>query len=56
MFIFRQPVVYLDAGVYSINPNKPIQLKEGVSLKGSRHFPTIITVIDKNENGAIQSI
>ncbi|KAG0940709.1 hypothetical protein G6F57_011348 [Rhizopus arrhizus] len=50
----KQPVVYLDAGVYSINPNKPIQLKEGVSLRGNRHFPTIITVIDKNENGAIQ--
>ncbi|KAG1441835.1 hypothetical protein G6F56_011314 [Rhizopus delemar] len=29
----KKPVVYLDAGVYSINPHRPIQLREGVSIR-----------------------
>ncbi|KAI9252666.1 hypothetical protein BY458DRAFT_582225 [Sporodiniella umbellata] len=50
----KKPVVYLDSGVYSINPNRPIQLKEGVSLRGNRDFPTIITVMDKSTTGSIE--
>ncbi|RCI02192.1 hypothetical protein CU098_002105, partial [Rhizopus stolonifer] len=49
-----KPVVYLDAGVYSINPHRPIQLREGVSIRGDRNFPTIITVMDKNTPGSIE--
>ncbi|ORE10456.1 hypothetical protein BCV72DRAFT_247524 [Rhizopus microsporus var. microsporus] len=50
----RNPVVYLDPGVYSIRSDKPILLKEGVSLKGNQQYPTIITVKDKNAPAIIE--
>ena len=50
----RKPVVYLDSGLFSIDPKKPIVLKKGVSLKGSANEPTILTVNDKNATASIE--
>ncbi|KAG2199680.1 hypothetical protein INT46_006305 [Mucor plumbeus] len=52
--ILKKPVVYLDSGLFSIDPKKPIVLKKGVSLKGSANEPTILTVNDKNATASIE--
>ncbi|KAI7901062.1 uncharacterized protein BX663DRAFT_476136 [Cokeromyces recurvatus] len=49
----QNPVVYLDAGIFIIDPENPIILRPGVSLRGSLDLPTIISVNDRNNTGAI---
>lgn len=51
----RKSLIHLDAGIYFIDPQRPIQLK-GVSLKGNYQHPSIITVLDKNTTGTIQGM
>lgn len=50
----RKPVVYLNPGLFTIDPEKPIVLKKGVSLKGDRERPSIISVKNKNHTGTIE--
>lgn len=50
----RQPVVYLNPGLFTIDPENPIVLKKGVSLKGNRESPSIISVKNKNNTGTIE--
>ncbi|KAI9471792.1 MAG: hypothetical protein EXX96DRAFT_581624 [Benjaminiella poitrasii] len=49
----QMSVVYLRPGVFAIDPENPIILRSGVSLKGSLDLPSIISVKDKNSTGAI---
>lgn len=50
----RKPVVYLYSGVFTIDPEHPIVLKKGVSLKGSLERPTILTVKNQTLTGTIE--
>ncbi|GAA5815699.1 hypothetical protein MFLAVUS_009213 [Mucor flavus] len=50
----QKPVVYLNPGLFTIDPEKPIVLKKGVSLKGDRERPSIISVKNKNHTGTIE--
>lgn len=51
---YRKPVVYLDSGLFELDPEKPIVLKKGVSLKGSLNEPTILTAKSKNSTASIE--
>lgn len=51
---YSKPVVYLDSGLFEIDPEKPIVLKRGVSLKGSLNEPTILTAKSKNGTASIE--
>jgi hypothetical protein len=46
--------VYLESGLFTINPAKPILLKKGVSLKGSLGNPSILSVKSANATGTIE--
>ncbi|KAK4518755.1 phosphatidate cytidylyltransferase [Mucor velutinosus] len=48
------PVVYIDSGLFEIDPEKPIVLKKGVSLKGSLKEPTILSAKSKNGTASIE--
>ncbi|KAI8638573.1 hypothetical protein BD408DRAFT_446651 [Parasitella parasitica] len=50
----EKPVVYLDSGLFAIDPEKPIILRKGVSLKGSLNEPTILTAMNKNGTASIE--
>lgn len=54
--IHRKPVVYLEPGLYALDPLKPVVLRRGVSLKGSTVLPTIFTSKEKGITGTIQGI
>lgn len=50
----RKPIVYLEPGLFTIDPEKPILLKRGVSLMGSTDQPSILSVKDVNTTGTIE--
>ncbi|KAL7313445.1 hypothetical protein PS15m_007194 [Mucor circinelloides] len=50
----EKPVVYLDSGLFELDPEKPIVLKRGVSLRGSLNEPTILTAKSKNSTASIE--
>jgi hypothetical protein len=52
----RKPVVYLNPGLFTIDPAKPIVLRKGVSLKGNKDRPSILSVKDKRTTGSIEGI
>jgi hypothetical protein len=54
LYITRKPVVYLNSGLFAIDPAQPIVLKKGVSLKGNLERPTILSVKNKTLTGTIE--